>query len=150
MQKIMRNFCHTDWKKSIFLICSRCNHLCCAAIRHKEAHEMCSTLHETYICEFWTGNQRSQTSPMRAQLWISYERATAGCTTYKIPESKCVITGTRVANWRRASKLSSFLKRNTLFDISAEYLIEHSYALCLIVYARLYLLRILPVFKFVM
>lgn len=48
----------------------------------------------------------------------------------------------QVANWRQASKLSSFLKHNTLFDVSVEYLIEHRYALCFIVYARLYLHRI--------
>jgi len=56
----------------------------------------------------------------------------------------------QVANWRRASKLNSFLKRNTLFDISVEYLIEHRYALCFIVYARLYLHRILPTTQLIM
>lgn len=73
--------------------------------------------------------------------------ATSDCWMYYLQDTRIQVHyNWQVANWRRASKLSSFLKRNTLFDVSVEYLMEHSCALCFIVHARLYLYRILPIF----
>lgn len=56
-------------------------------------HGACSIFRETCMRILDRGNQRSPTSPARAQLRICYERLSAGCTTYKIPGSKCIITG---------------------------------------------------------
>lgn len=96
------------------------------------------------VCEFWTGNQCSRRRLPRER---NSKSAATDCWMYYLQDTRIQVHyNWQVANWRRASKLSSFLKRNTLFDVSVEYLMEHSYALCFIVHARLYLYRILPTF----
>lgn len=79
------------------------------------------------VCEFWTGNQ-ALADVSRESATPNLLRATAGCTTYKIPESKCIITGKQRTGAERASSAhflsvirSSTFRWNILWNIAMHF-----------------------------